>query len=131
MPPLTWNCTTAGFLGCRRDSLYCLICVSFVKRHLVLRDTDNELLLMLLMLLLWETNMMSVAHSHRERLLHLLPALQFGKIDIGPKIRGSLCRILCENILARSAVQKKYFFLANYLHQSVKALILPPPHFIR
>lgn len=42
VPPQTGNCTTAGFLACRRDSLYCLICVSFVKRHLVLRDTDNE-----------------------------------------------------------------------------------------
>lgn len=76
--------------------------------------------------------MMSVLHSHRERLLHLLPALQFGKIDIGPKIKGLLCRILRENTLAHSAVQK-IFFVANYFHQSVKALILFffLSHFIR
>lgn len=74
----------------------------------MLRDTDNESVAVVVV------DVVDVVVGDEHDVLTAQPPrtveLQFGKIDISRKIRGSLCRILRENTLAHSAVQKKGFF---------------------
>lgn len=60
-----------------------LICVSMSNKRSVLRDTDNEPLM--LMSLLRETDGMSVLHNHFEWLMGLFTVQRFGKINLDPK----------------------------------------------
>lgn len=109
VPPLTWNCTTAGFLGCRRDSLYFLICVSFVKRHLVLRDTDNESVAVVDVVVVGDEHDVRTAQPPRT-LVAFVASASVWKNRHRSEIKGPFCCILRENTHPFSSAKKFFFF---------------------
>lgn len=86
-----------------RDSSYSLICVLLVRDRSVLKDSDNELDSRLRLTLLWETDVMSVPHNHRDWLMCSETSTSIQKIRVELFSQHDI-HSLCKNTRARLAV---------------------------
>lgn len=106
--------------------VFIIICFSFVKWRLALRDTDNEHDQPSTMLLLAGTGVTSVLQNGPGWLTRFFAVQKFGKkTDLDPMIRALVIHILCEDTLLhiQTASSLKSIFSVQIIHMKKMHLI--------